>query len=99
LEDQLATSLAQLRADSDEVGRLVEIAVSQFAVRHALAQTLRAEAAEFASWADFGDDNGSLLEQIASSYTMAREREIHARFAPLPLPQVTAPADIEDMLF
>jgi hypothetical protein len=31
LEDELATSFTQLRADPDEVGRLVEIALSQFA--------------------------------------------------------------------
>ena len=86
-----------MRADSDEVERLVEIAVSQFAVRHALAQTLRAEATEFASWIDGGDGGWSLLERIASTYTMAREREIHARFVELPLETDTA--DSADVLF
>jgi hypothetical protein len=97
LQDELATSLTQLRADSDEVGRLVEIAVSQFAVRHALAQTLRTEATEFASWSDTGDGGCSPMERIASTYTMAREREIHARFAAMPLEMETA--DSADGLF
>jgi hypothetical protein len=97
LEDELATSLTQLHADADEIGRLVESAVSQFAVRHALAETLREEAAQLVTWADFDDGDCGLLDRIASSYTMAREREIHARFAPLPLE--SEPAESADELF
>lgn len=97
LEHELATTLSELQNDADEVGRLVEAALSQFAVRHALAMTLRAAASEFASWTTAGSCAGEQLDRIAAIYTMARERDVHARFAPLP--QETASADLADILF
>ncbi|HUB16187.1 MAG TPA: hypothetical protein VMB34_29855 [Acetobacteraceae bacterium] len=83
LEQDLTALLAQLRADAAEVGSLVEAALAQFEVRQTLAVTLHAVAAGFAGWPRADRCPRELLDRIAACYTMAREREIHARFAPL----------------
>jgi hypothetical protein len=97
LEQEVASILAQLTQDADEAGRLVAAAVAQFAVRHALAATLRQAAGELASWSGEDTDVSDVLDRVAAGYTMAREREVHVRFAPLP--EAPASADLADILF
>ncbi len=97
LEHELAAALSQLQGDADAVVELVGAAVAQFAVRHALAETLRAAAGEFASWTTPGACGREIMDRIAAGYTMAREREIHARFAPLP--HEASPPELADILF
>ena len=97
LEARLTAVLAQLESDAEAVGGLVDAAVSEFAVRHALAEMLRAAATEFAGWQEQPDADFEILDRIAGTYTMARERDVHQRFAPLP--QWAEPADVADALF
>lgn len=96
LEHELATALSDLQADADEVGRLAEAAVTQFAVHRTLAAMLRDAATDFAAWNDGDAYDRAVLDRIAAGYTMAREREVHARFAPLPQ---AAADELEDVLF
>jgi hypothetical protein len=97
LEHELAAALSQLQGDADAGVELVGAAIAQFAVRHALTETLRAAAGEFASWTAPGASGREILDRIAAGYTMAREREIHTRFAPLP--QEATPPELADILF
>jgi hypothetical protein len=96
LQRTLSMTLSELESDADRVGRLVETAVSQFATRHALASTIRAASAEFSSWTN-DSACADVLDRIATIYTMAREREVHARFAPLP--QEAVSTELSDVLF
>jgi hypothetical protein len=109
---RLATALAGLDADSDGVGGLLATAVERFTVRHEISKVLRQAAAdclrlgELGDGADAGDGGASVervLSLIAGEYTMVREREVHARFAPLSGAEVAAPrsaeAELADMLF
>jgi hypothetical protein len=105
LEDEMAAALTQLRADADAVGRLVEDALSRFSVHRALATTLCEAADAFEAWTAADEDGTQdILDRIAMSYTMVREREVHARVAPLP-PRMAGqsikaePADPADFLF
>lgn len=98
LEHDLTATLAQLHTGAAEVGMLVEAAVTNFAVRHALAAKLRQSAALCAAWPPARRCTPDLLDRIAAGYTMAREREVHARFAPLPQAQ-PAVAEAEAVLF
>ena len=86
LEHDLVVTLSQLHADAAEVGRLVEGAIAQFSVRHALAASLRDVAVTFAAWPGAAAASGEVLDRVAAAYTMERERAVHARFAPLPRP-------------
>ena len=95
LDHDLAAILSQLQSDAVEVGRLVEVALAQFAMRHELAAALREAAAAFAALQPAAGCPGDVLDRIAAGYTMAREREVHARFAPLPL----AEAEQDSVLF
>ncbi|MEJ0017463.1 MAG: hypothetical protein WDN25_13040 [Acetobacteraceae bacterium] len=105
LEQELVRALAELQADTDEVACLVDAAVAQFGVRHTLADMLREVAADLTSRTGTEDaagaaDNeavGATLDRIATAYTMAREREVHLRFAPLPLAAATE--EFADVLF
>jgi hypothetical protein len=109
---RLANALAGLDADSDAVGALLVAAVERFTVRHEIGKVLRQAAADCLRLAELGDaaDAGDaaasterILALIAGDYTMVREREVHARFAPLsggePAPPHAAEAELEDMLF
>jgi hypothetical protein len=109
---RLAGALAGLDADSDAVGGLLASAVERFTVRHEISKVLRQAAAdclglgEPGDAADAGDAAASVepvLALIAGGYTMAREREVHARFAPLSGAAVAAPrsaeSELADMLF
>jgi len=87
LERDLAAILSQLQSDAAEVGRLVEAALAQFAMRHELATSLRQAADAFPDLSRAELCARETLDRIAADYTMAREREVHARFAPLPLTQ------------
>jgi len=94
LEHDLAAILAQLQSDAAEVGRLVEATLAQFAMRHELARYMREVAAALSAFSSAEACSRETLDRIAAGYTMAREREVHARFAPLPA--VTQPdADVE----
>ncbi len=97
LEQELAAAIAQLQTDADCVGRLVEDAIARFAVRHELTMTLHEVAEDFMTWPHTDVGSSDTLETIAAGYTMAREREVHARFAPLP--QEIAAAELTDILF
>ena len=109
---RLVSALAGLDADSDAVGRLLASAVERFTVRHEISKVLRQAAADCLRLGEPEDgvDAGvgaaspeHILARIAGGYTMAREREVHARFAPLSGAEVAAPrsaeAELADMLF
>ncbi len=97
VQHDLNASLSRLQEEANEVSRLIDAAVSQFAIHTQLEQTLRAAATDLASWSSAGTCPSELLDRIASIYTMSREREIHERVAPLP--ETAAPKDLEDVLF
>jgi hypothetical protein len=92
--DELGRTLAGLREDAQEVGRLVEAALARFSVRHTLVATLRDLSVSFAAWPNLTPCPAETFDRIAACYTMAREREVHARFAPLPRQQTDATEDI-----
>ncbi len=109
---RLAGALAGLDEDSDTVGSLLATAVERFTVRYEISRVLRQAAVdclrlgEPGDGADVGDGAASgerILALIAGGYTMAREREVHARFAPLSGVEQAAPraaeAELADMLF
>jgi hypothetical protein len=84
LRTDLADTLSRLSEDATEVRRLVDAALAQFEAHHVLAATLKAVAETFVTWPNAAASSRAVLDDIAASYTMAREREVHARFAPLP---------------
>jgi ABC-type transporter Mla subunit MlaD len=90
LERELAAALAQLQADATQVRGLVDEAVAQFAIRHQVVAGIRQVAADLLEGQErdaprvIDEAAQALLDRIAAGYTMAREREVHARFAPLP---------------
>ena len=107
---RLSNALAGLDDDSDAVRGLLATAVERFTVRHEISKVLRQAAADCTRLAERADDPDAdvasadhLLSQLAQSYTMAREREVHARFAPIANADSPAPADADaelaDMLF
>jgi hypothetical protein len=109
----LAEALASLERDSASVASLLDAAAADFAVRGEIGEVLRRSAAEAASIADQQDDpaadvaepTGRLLALLSRDYTMAREREIHARYASgapdgtTTVPSADAEPDLADMLF
>ena len=96
LEHELAVTLAQLRHDAAEVVRLVDATLAQFASRHSLVELLQALVARLAALPRVPNESHDRLDRIASIYTMAQERAVHARFAPLP--EIRAEA-LDDVLF
>jgi hypothetical protein len=104
LEAELGAALAGLHEDAKEVTGLLDAAVSQFSPLQGVAETIREVAVELAPAAsetvpaEPAPSDRSLLDAIAASYTMAREREVHARFAPLPEACESA-GDMADVLF
>jgi hypothetical protein len=108
LEAELAASLDDLHRHAEQVTGLLEAAISQFAVRHRVIEIIRGVADAIApapsEAAPAGPDPAeqALLDHIAAGYTMAREREVHARFAPLPKAVEASGAatdDIADVFF
>jgi hypothetical protein len=115
MAERMGAALIGLAGDGEAVVLLLHTAVEGFAVRHEIGAVLR-EAAEActrqAGQAHDGDISHAVLARIAAGYTMARERTVHARFAPLleapPLQGVppaagpasaTADAEFADVLF
>jgi hypothetical protein len=107
---RLSEALAGLNGDSDAVARLVAAALECFTVRHEIGVVLRAAGADCDKLAAQLDapDNAAfdaartpVLSLIAAGYTMARERDVHARFVPLQGggPVTTAEPDLADLLF
>jgi hypothetical protein len=86
---RMGAALAGLAGDGAAVARLLDTAVDGFAVRHEIGEVLRAAAdacgaqAEQAAQTD-GDHSAPVLARIAATYTMAREREVHAHVVPAP---------------
>ena len=107
LGETLSDVLAGLETESDQVAGVLGQAAAGFAVRHEIGGALRRIATGFAG--QDGDADGSvdergqqLLAQIAASYTMTRERDVHAAVVPWAAPpSAPAPAavELEDMLF
>ena len=95
LECDLASALAGLQDEAAAVGQLVDAALGRFAIRHELIATMRAAATRFTVSTDATPCPPEIFDRIAAGYTMAREREIHRRFAPLPAEQ----DDASDILF
>jgi hypothetical protein len=91
--------------------RLLHAAVEGFAVQHEIGAVLREAAADCNRQAEQAADQAvpeAMLARIAASYTMARERTVHARLAPLEgghpgdaasPASATAEGDLTDMLF
>lgn len=109
---RVGDALAGLEGDSDTVGGLLATAAERFTVRHEISKVLRQAAAdctllaELAGGPDEADNAASrerILSLIADGYTMACEREVHARFAPSSEAFQAAPhaaeTDLADLLF
>ncbi|HET8995273.1 MAG TPA: hypothetical protein VFN42_01260 [Acetobacteraceae bacterium] len=100
LEDELRQGMLQLQTDAEQVGRLMADALEQFSVRETVAALMRDSARQIESCggAD-GPDTTALLQRIAATYTMTREREVHARLTPLTLSEAAGASDADDFLF
>lgn len=114
---RMGAALVGLANDGAAVAQLLHTAVEGFAVQHEIGAVLRDAATaclRLAEHAADGEVSDAALARIAAGYTMAREREVHARFAPLrgtpgldprtvDAPTVgvpvTADADLADVLF
>ena len=107
LGETLSDALAGVETDSDHVAGLLDEAAAGFAVRLEIGGVLRRVAGAFEG--QRGDPDGTVdargrqvLAQIAASYTMARERDVHAAivpWAPPPPAVASATTELEDMLF
>jgi hypothetical protein len=109
----LAEALSRLEQDSDSVAGLLDAAAADFAVRHEIGEALHRAGAEAASIAkrvdnsacDVAEPTARLLALLSRTYTVPREREIHARYALVPpdtaVAASPAPAEQElaDLLF
>ncbi|MDR3538966.1 MAG: hypothetical protein P4L71_20900, partial [Acetobacteraceae bacterium] len=105
----LVGALAGLQRDSLAASSLLETAAAGFSVHRDLSEVLRSAAATLDGIAAESDTvdadpaaTAALLDRVAASYTMARERDIHRRFAPDSAACRTAeraPDALEDMLF
>lgn len=90
VEGELRQGLIELERDAEQVGRLVAAALERFAVREAVVTTMRQSARQLAAGPGTGTGTeqtaaaAALLQRIAATYTMTREREVHARLSPLP---------------
>ena len=108
---RMRLALAGLAGDGEAVVRLLYDAVEGFAVQHEIGAVLREAAADCNRQAEQAADQAvpeAMLARIAASYTMARERTVHARLAPLEgghpgdaasPASATAEGDLTDMLF
>jgi hypothetical protein len=108
---RMRLALAGLAGDGEAVVRLLHDAVEGFAVQHEIGAVLREAAADCNRQAEQAADQAvpeAMLARIAASYTMARERTVHARLAPLEgghpgdaasPASATAEGDLTDMLF
>jgi hypothetical protein len=80
-------ALTGLAGDGEAVARLLRSAIEGFAAQREIGAVLRKAAATCTQSATQTVDDGLagvVLAEIAASYTMARERTVHARFAPPP---------------
>jgi hypothetical protein len=105
----LSDALAGLDADSAAASLLLQAAARDFSVRHDLGEVLKSTAEELSRIA--ADQTGKvttdttsvqqLLGRFATIYTMAREREVHARSGGprLPGPDPLVESDLADVLF
>jgi len=111
-ERSLAEALAALARDSAAVAGLLIETAARFALDRGPVPALRAAAARLGAAGDIdgtaaviGEAEAALLETIARSYTMERERAVHARALPgvTPIGPTAAPvasaASIDDLLF
>ncbi|HWK47101.1 MAG TPA: chemotaxis protein [Stellaceae bacterium] len=113
----LADALGTLEHDGDVVAGLLQETVARTNVHHEIGQVLRQAAADLTSVAPKPDydlanapEADRLVELIARSYTMERERKIlnrhapgrshrNAAAAPPPRGPAPAPAELEDIFF
>jgi hypothetical protein len=82
---RMRQALAGLAGDGEAVARLLRNAIDGFAAQREIGAVLRKAAAtctESAAQAIDGDLAGAVVAEIETSYTMARERMVHARFVP-----------------
>lgn len=96
--------VAVVQALDDTKAGLDDVTSIDAAMREAAGRLSALAAAIEARPVEMTGAAGRLFEMIAARYTMAREREIHARFAPDSAPPIapvaaTAEAALEDMLF
>ncbi len=108
---RMRLALAGLAGDGEAVVRLLHAAVEGFAVQHEIGAVLREAAADCNRQAEQAADQAvpeAMLARIAATYTMARERMVHARLAPLEgghpgdaasPASATVEGDLTDMLF
>jgi hypothetical protein len=103
--ERIGTALLRLAVDGESVAQLLHTAVAGFAVQADIVAVLREAAASCGAQAPQDTDDGNseaVLAHIAATYTMARERAVHGRFAALqmdePVP-MTAENDFADVLF
>ncbi|HVZ50705.1 MAG TPA: hypothetical protein VG986_01975 [Pseudolabrys sp.] len=107
--DGLAGALEQLGRDGVTVARLIDRTVASLAVADEVDAELQRAAADFDELAacapacDARQDDAAqrMFGQMAARYTMAREREVHAKFAPWStIAEAPAAAQtVDDMLF
>lgn len=111
--EQMGAALIGLGVHAEAVVQLLHSAADGFAVQHEIGAVLREAAAVCSRQAGQAAAEAipeATSAQIAAGYTMARERVVHARFAPLPGPRQSdapshAPATVPageafaDMLF
>lgn len=105
--EALATALAALAADGTEVTRMIDATIERMTARGEIGDALRAAADRLTSYADgiaaeqdISAAEAALFGRLTGRYTMAREREVHARVTgAMPAAAVETPASIDDMLF
>jgi len=87
---RMRQALTGLAGGGEAVARLLRSAIEGFAAQREISAVLRKASAVCTKLATQAVEDGitaAALAQIAASYTMARERMVHARFAPLPAGQ------------
>jgi hypothetical protein len=111
LGQTLSDALAELEADSNHAATLLESAGGAFAVCHKIGGKLHRIAACFSEIGagaccvaeDVDEPGRDLLARIAATYTMARERAVHAAVVPWAASAVASVAsgtdELEDVLF
>jgi methyl-accepting chemotaxis protein len=106
--DNMASALHSLMADGDTVASLLDETVTRMAGHKEIGAALRAASAGFeklsAALPPAGGSESEartrMLAQLAKSYTMAREREVHALITgTAPASGTSAPHSVDDMLF
>ena len=111
LGEMLSDALAALETDSDQVAGLLDEAAAWVAGWNEIRTVLRRIAAGFDAVSRDADEavgavderGRHVLATIAASYTMARERDVHASVVPwaeaTPAIVAAASVELEDMLF